>query len=129
MIKKVVLINILVLLFTSPLTEGANWLYFLENERGDKYYIDVDSIQYTSSHTVRVFRKVEPGDSSQISSLSSDIEMDCKGSRIKILEETSYLLNGKTKISRKNTTFQKVTAEDIEESLLELVCSLKKSQQ
>jgi hypothetical protein len=129
MIKKVVLINILVLLFTSPLTEGANWLYFLENERGDKYYIDVDSIQYTSSHTVRVFRKVEPGDSSQISSLSSDIEMDCKGSRIKILEETSYLPNGKTKISRKNTTFQKVTAEDIEESLLELVCSLKKSQQ
>lgn len=116
----------LALFLLSTLTEGANWLYFIENERGDKFYIEMDSIRHTPHNTVRLLKKVEPGNSSEISSLVSDIELDCKGSRIKFLNETTYFKNGKTGTNRKNGKFQKVTAEDIEESLLELVCSLKK---
>ena len=126
MIKKALLINILALFLMSTITEGANWLYFIENERGDKFYIDMESIRHTSRDTIRVLKKVEPGNSSKISSLVSDIELDCKGSRIKFLKGTIYFKDGKTGTNRKNGKFQKVTAEDIEESLLELVCSLKK---
>ncbi|GBD95923.1 hypothetical protein BMS3Abin06_00803 [bacterium BMS3Abin06] len=126
MIKKTLLISILALFLLPTLTEGANWLYFIENERGDKFYIEMDSIRHTSHDTVRLLKKVEPGNSSKISSLVSDIELDCKGSRIKFLKETTYFKDGKTRTKRKNEKFQKVTAEDIEESLLELVCSLKK---
>ena len=126
MIKKTLLISILALFLFSTLTEGVNWLYFMENERGDKFYIEMDSIRHTSHNTVRILKKVEPGNSPEISSLVSDLELDCKGSRIKSLKEITYFKNGKTKIIRGNKKFQKVTAEDIEESLLELVCSLKK---
>ncbi|HDH06043.1 MAG TPA: hypothetical protein ENH01_10105 [Nitrospirae bacterium] len=79
MIKKALLINILALFLMSTITEGANWLYFIENERGDKFYIDMESIRHTSRDTIRVLKKVEPGNSSKISSLVSDIELDCKG--------------------------------------------------
>jgi hypothetical protein len=128
MIKITVIISVIALLLGPSLTEGAEWLYFIENKAGDKYYIDMDSLKRTSSHTVRLLQKIEPAHAPQISSLVSDIEIDCSGSRIKTLQETTYYRSGKTKTSRKDEDFRKITGTDIEESLLELVCSLKKTQ-
>jgi hypothetical protein len=127
MIKKTFLLSILVLFSVSSLAEGVNWLIYFESERGSKSYIDMDSIKQTSHYTTRVLKKVEPGNPSEISSLVSEAVIDCKNNRIKYLKETAYLNNGETEIRPKNDRFQKVTAEDIDESLLELVCSLKKS--
>jgi hypothetical protein len=128
MMKKNVLISILALLLGATLSEGADWLYFIENRGGDKLYIDMESIQRTSSHRLTLKKKVEPANSADISSLISEIEMDCKDGRIKLLTNTTYFINGKIATGRGNGEFQKITDKDIDESLLELVCSLKKAE-
>ena len=123
---KALLTGVLALLFMSAAAEGANWLYFIEDDKGDKFYIDIDSIQRVSPDTVRVSRKIEHKPSSKIVSLVGDVEMDCKLNRIRILKETANYKNGKSGTVKGHSNFKKVTTADIEEALLELVCSLKK---
>ena len=128
MIRKTVLLSILSLLLISPLmTEGADWLYFIEDGKGDKFYIDMDSIRQIKPHLFSLLKKVEPGDSPDISYVVSSIVMDCEGGRLKLLKETVYLKNGKSRAGRIDREFRKITEEDIDESLMELVCSLKKA--
>ncbi len=120
--------SILSLLLISPLmTEGADWLYFIEDGKGDKFYIDMDSIRQIKPHLFSLLKKVEPADSPDISYVVSSIVMDCEGGRLKLLKETVYLKNGKSRAGRIDREFRKITEEDIDESLMELVCSLKKS--
>jgi len=110
----------------SSVSEGADWLHFVDSMQGDRCYIDVDSIERTAPDTMKVIRKVEPEHSQDIASLVSSLEMDCKGSRIKSIEETTYFKNGTTQTSRGNNQFRKINPDDLDEALLELVCSLKK---
>ncbi len=124
--KRTLLLNIAVLLLTISAAEGADWLSFLENDNGDKLFVDMDSIRRTSPDTVRLQKKVVPGGSSDIDALVSDIVMDCKRRQIKYLTETTHFKNGKTAAHAQGRGFRQITGKDIDESLLELVCSLKK---
>ena len=98
----------------------------MENNKGDNYYVDLDSIKYTSADIVRMLQKVEPKDSSRYAYMISQQEINCKEKKIRMLKVTSYDKKGKGRISQKNDKWQDVRPEDIDELLLELVCSLKK---
>ena len=125
---KQILIAIAMLIFITPsISKGADWEYFMQDDSGNSYYMDLQSIQHTSTGTVRLQRKIESKNPSVYASLVSDIEMDCKNSKLKIRKETSYSKSGKSKISRENTEWQPVNPDGIDELLLELVCSLKKA--
>ena len=126
MINKILIMSLLTLFVASAVSEGANWLHFVDSIQGDRCYIDVDSIEQTAPGTMRVIRKVEPENSQDISSLVSSLEMDCTGSRIKSIEETTYFKNGTTQKTKGENQFRKISPEDLDEALLELVCSLKK---
>lgn len=128
MINKLFLSGIFVaLLFLTAFAESADWLNYVEGKDGDMIYIDMDSIKRTSSNTIRILKKVEPAGSSGVASVLSEIEMDCKKSMIRYLKETTYLRNGESSTASKNKKFRKVTIEDDDEALMELVCSLERS--
>lgn len=123
---KTCLYVIAALFFLTVHAESADWLNYVEGKDGDMVYVDMESIRSTSSGTITVTKKVEPA-SKSISSITSKIEMDCRNYKIRYLEETTRLKSGKSKTAAKNEEFRKVTIEDEDESLMELICSLKKS--
>jgi hypothetical protein len=124
---KTFVLGIIALLFLAVPAESADWLNYVEGKGGDMVYVDMDSIKSTSANTIRVLKKVEYDGSSGIASVLSEIEMDCKNSMMRYLKETTYFKDGKSRSALKDEGFRKVTIEDDDESLLELVCSLKKS--
>lgn len=125
-IKGTLFLAFLMLFGLSSVSEGTNWEYFMQNDKGDNYYIDLDSIKYSSSDIVRILKKIEPENSSAYSAMISEIEMDCKDKKIRLLKETLYSKTGEAQTVQKNEKWQSVNTEDIDELLLELVCSLKK---
>ena len=122
-----VMFMMLMMIMAATCAEAANWLNFLENDKGDRFYIDMDTIRHTSESIMKVTRKVEPADGAKITAVVSDIEMDCGGSSIKALNQTTYYIDGSSISTEKNGSFKIVTNSDIDETLLELVCSLRKS--
>ena len=128
MINKTFLLLIFTaVLFISVPSESADWLNYVEGKSGEIVSVDMDSIKPTSANTIMVVKKVEPAGSSDLISVTSEIEMDCKGSMIRYLKEVTRFKKGKAKSISMNEVFRKVTIEDEDESLMELVCSLKKS--
>jgi hypothetical protein len=128
LIKKIVFMNICaVLLIYAIIAEGADWLNLIQNEKGENQYIDIDSIEKASDHTFRVVRKTEFNDPSSPDYIVSHLELDCEKNRVKLLEETSYDKNGAAKTTKGNGQYKDVGPDDIDESLMELVCSLKKT--
>jgi len=126
--KNILIMTTMLMLFLLPsISQGADWEYFMQDDSGDSYYMDLQSIKHTSKGTVRLQRKIEPKNSSPYASLVSQIEMDCKKNKLKVRKETSYSKSGKSKVTQKNSDWQKVNPEGIDELLLELVCSLKKA--
>jgi len=113
----------------SGVSEGTNWMYLIENGKGDKCYIDIDSIKRTSPGMMQVVRKIESDKSQKVSSLVSYLEVDCEGSRIKSIKETTNFNDGEVTTVQGKNEFQPVESDDIEESLVEFVCSLKKTGQ
>lgn len=126
MIRKLILINIFVIFFVSA-AKGENWLFFIQGEKGDNRYIDLDSISKMSADTFRVTRKIEFDDSPGVASLVSNLKIDCKDRRIRLLNETIYFKKGTAHTKEGDGQFKDVNPEDMEELLLELVCSLKKN--
>jgi len=124
--KRILLITACFLFLGSAVSGSSDWLHFIDTEKGEKCYIDLDSINRVSDDIVEVIRKIEPQHASDVSSLVSHLEMDCTGKRFRVVKETTYYKNGKTGTSAGSSTFRKVSASDFEESLMELVCSLKK---
>lgn len=124
--KRIVLTLICIMLLGSLASGASDWLYFIDNEKGEKWYIDLDSIKHIAPDTIIVMSKVEPRNSSDISSLVSHLEMDCGGYRLKVLKEITHYKNGKTGTAAGDSAYRKISAADFEESLMELVCSLKK---
>ena len=124
---KTFVLGIIALLFLAVPAESADWLNYVEGKGGDMVYVDMESIKSTSANTIRVLKKVEHAGSSGMDSVLSEIEMDCKNSMMRYLKETTYFKDGKSRGASKDEKFRKVTIEDDDESLLELVCSLKKS--
>ena len=62
------------LVFISSSAYCTDWLYFIENGAGDKHYIDMDSLKRSPESIVSVKRKIESGDSSNLSYVISDID-------------------------------------------------------
>ncbi|GBE04047.1 hypothetical protein BMS3Abin09_00971 [bacterium BMS3Abin09] len=124
---KFLLIGIIAVLFFSVSAESADWLNYVEGKDGALFYVDMESIKPTSENTISISKKVEPAGSSDIASVLSEVEMDCNNSMIHYLKETTRFKDGKSQSSWKNEKFRKVTVEDNDEALLELICSLKKS--
>lgn len=119
-------IVIALLLFSVP-AESADWLNYVEGKGGDMVYVDMESLKPTSVNTIKVVKKVEPAGTTAIASVTSEIEIDCVNSMIRYIKETTRFKGGRSKSSAKNEAFRKVTIEDDDESLMELICSLKKS--
>lgn len=115
------------LLFLTGRAESADWLNYVEGKGGEMVYVDMESIRSTSENTIKVLKKIEPAEGSAIVSILSEIEIDCKNSMIRYLKETTNFKNGKSRSVLKSEWFQNVTIEDDDESLMELVCSLKRS--
>ncbi len=79
MINKLFLSGIFIaLLFFSVPSQSADWLHYVESNKGDTVYIDMESIKRTFSNTIRISKKIEPADSSKITLVVSKIEMNCK---------------------------------------------------
>jgi len=128
MINKAFLSGILIaLIFLNAPAESADWLNYVEGKGGDMVYVDMESIKSTFWNRIKVLKKVEPAGSSAIASVLSEIEIDCKNSMIRYIKETTYFKGGSSRSVSKNEEFRKVTIEDDDEPLMELVCSLKKS--
>ena len=126
MIKRILLISACFLFMGSIVSGASDWLHFIDNEKGEKCYIDLDSIKRLSADTMKVRSKIEPKSSSNVSSMISHLEMDCSGYRLRVLKEITHYKSGKTGTAAGNNTFRKVSPADFEESMMELVCSLKK---
>jgi len=129
MIKRILLITACFLLLGSVASGASDWLHYIDTEKGEKCYIDLDSIKRVSADVVEVSRKIESKNSSAVSSLISHLEMDCSSNRLRVLKEITHYKNGKTGTAAGDSTFRHVSPEDFEESLMELVCSLKKRMQ
>jgi len=117
--------TIILLLITSS-AYCTNWLYFIESSKGDKHYIDMDSLKRSSENIVSVKRKIESGDSSDPAYVISDMELDCAKVRIRTLSEKSYGPDGSTTSVESKSEWKDLNPEGIDESLYELACSLKK---
>ena len=120
------LITACFLFLGSAVSGASDWLHFIDTEKGEKCYIDLESIKRVSADIVEVSRKIEPQHSSDVASLVSHLEMDCSRNRFRVLQEITHYKNGKTGTTAGSSTFRKVSSADFEESLMELVCSLKK---
>ena len=129
MIKRILLVAACFLLLGSIVSGASDWLHYIDNEKGEKCYIDLDSIKRSSSDTLKVRSKVEPKSSSNVSSMISHLEMDCSGYRLRVLKEITHYKSGKTGTAPGKKAFRKVSPSDFEESLMELVCSLQKRTQ
>lgn len=116
-----------ILFLVVSVATGAEWMYFMENSKGDNYYVDLDSIEPSSPDTFRLQKKTEPADQSKYVSLVSEAELDCKGGKIRVLKETSYDKKGKVTEDEKNSAWQNAGDDNINELLMEFICSLKKS--
>jgi hypothetical protein len=127
MINKIVFISALIFILFPPLSEGADWLHFIQNKGGENRYIDIETIKQTSPHTFEAVQKVEPHNSPDTAYILSRLEVDCSGRRIRVLEETVYTAQGEARKTGGHGEFKEVRANDVEESLLELLCSLKKT--
>jgi len=114
------------LVFIASSAYCTDWLYFIESGAGDKHYIDMDSLKRSPESIVSVKRKIESGDSSKLAYVISDIEMDCEKEKIRKLSEKAYGPDGMTKSVKNISDWQAINPEDIDESLYELACSLKK---
>lgn len=125
--KTSLIITALILLLLPAISSGTDWEYFIQDNKGDSHYIDLDSIEHTSSGTARILKKVEATGHSQYTSLVSNIEMDCRNRKIRTLKETALTKDGKSRRTRKDRKWQDVHSDDINELLFELVCSLRKS--
>lgn len=99
----------------------------MRDNKGDSYFIDLESIRQTSSGTTRLLRKVEPGDTSKYSSIVSEMEIDCKENRTRVLKETRLSDKGVSSSVIRDDKWQNVRPEDMNELLLEIVCSLRKT--
>jgi len=106
--------------------EGISWEYFMQNSRGDNYYVDFDTIQHSSSDTFRISKKVVPEQPANYSSLVSSIELDCKEKGIRVLQETVTYNSGDIETFDRNEKWHSVHTEDEDDLLLEFICSLKK---
>ena len=126
--KQLLIFSALILCLAPSISEGINWEHYMQNSAGDNYYVDLDSIKHTSSDTIRLLKKVEPKDSSKHTRSVSNIEMDCKEKRTKLLQKTTYNNTNITAATNENEKWRHVTADDIDELLFELICSLKKPQ-
>ena len=126
-IKKCLFGILIALLLLTVHAEAADWLNYVEGKGGALLYVDMESLRTTSAGTIRILKKVEPSGSSGIGSILSEIEMDCRNSMIRYLKETTKFSDGTSDSVSKNEEFRKVTLEDDDESLMELVCSLKRS--
>ncbi len=115
------------MLFTPLISEGVDWEYLLQDNRGDSHYIDLESIKQTASGTTQITRKIEPKETSSHTSLVTKIEINCKENKIRTLQETAFIKNGKNRTNEEIGKWKNVNSEDLDEFLLELVCSLKKS--
>lgn len=107
-------------------SEGADWLFFIQNSEGDKYYVDTESITHVSDDVIRVSRKVEMKDTTAISAVVSDMEIDCREAKIRSLRETTHYKGGKTVEREADGLFTPAASDDIADLLTELVCSLKR---
>lgn len=126
-LRMVLFCTALALLLMAVPAQSVDWLNYVEGRGGDMFYVDMDSIKSTPENTIRIMKKVEFAGSLKIASVMSEIEMDCKNSMIRYLKDTTYFKDGKSWSVSKNEKFRKVTIEDDDESLMELICSLKKS--
>lgn len=126
MIKNILFITVCFMLLWPIVSSASDWLYFIDNEKGEKCYIDLESIKHTSPGTLVVASKVEPKSPSDISSRIRHLEMDCSRSRLKVIKEITHFKNGKTGTAAGDKTYRNINSADFEESLMELVCSLKK---
>lgn len=127
MIKKTAFVTLFAVLLLSAVTEGADWLHLIQNERGESQYIDIESIEKVADKTFHVTRMTEFNDPSAPHDIVSHLELDCGKYRIKLLEETSHDKNGDAKTTKGNGQYTNISPDDIDESLMELVCSLKKA--
>ena len=126
MIKKNLFITACFMLLWPIVSGASDWLYFIDNEKGEKCYIDLESIKHTSPGTLVVASKVEPQSPSDISSRISHLEMDCSSNRLRVVKKITHFKNGKTGTAAGDKTYRNINSADFEESLMELVCSLKK---
>ena len=129
MINKLFLSGIFIIVLSFAVSvESADWLNYVEGKGGDMVYVDMESLKPTSANTIMIVKKVEPAGTTAIASVVSEIEIDCVNSMIRYIKETTRFKGGRSKSSSSNETFRKVTIEDDDESLMELVCSLKKTE-
>lgn len=124
--KMTVLFILLGLLGLSAISEGADWVYFIQNINGDKYYIDVESIQRVTPEIVRVSRKIEPA-ASEYSHTVSSMELDCSNRKVRLIQTVSYMKNGEVRTTADEGKWLEIRSDDMEDTLLELACSLKRS--
>jgi hypothetical protein len=106
--------------------EGTRWEYFMQNSRGDNYYVDLDTIEQSSPDTFRISKKLVPKQPSKYSSLVSSIDLNCQEKGIRLLQETVTYENGEVRTFVRNEKWHSVHSDDTDELLLEFICSLKK---
>ena len=121
------IITALIVILAPAASKGADWEYFMQDNKGDSHYIDLESIKQSPSGTAKIVRKVEHGSSSEYASRVSEIEMDCMTNKIRIIKETAFSKSGKSSAVKNDGKWRNVAPEDLDELLLELVCSLKKT--
>ena len=128
MINKILMFCTIALMSISLASSGhcTDWLYFIESGKGEKYYIDLDSMKRSPENIVSITRKIEYIDSSNHTYLISTIEMDCEKVMMRILSENAYGQEGLAVSSKSPGDWQAVNPEGIDESLYELACSLQK---
>jgi len=129
MSKKIISFSVitLIMVFISSSGYCTDWLYFIESGAGDKHYIDLDSLKRSPESIVSFKRKIESGNSSKLSYVINDIDMDCKKEKIRMLSEKAFGPEGLTKTTKITSDWHAINPDGIDESLYELTCSLKKN--
>ncbi len=126
---RILFILITLSLFSPVVTaNAADWLNLIQNENGDNHFIDMASITMTPGGNVSVREKVTPGTPSAAEYFISTLEVNCKQSSIRNIIKTIHYKKGKIETVQGTQGFKKIKDDEIGGSMLELICSLKKSQ-
>jgi hypothetical protein len=115
------------MLLFPPLLYAATWLHLVEGSGGENIYLDLDSVRQTAPGIIEVQRKIEQDSTSDILTRLSDIEVNCEKKGIRLLGEIVYDKTGAHRSVQVDSTFHAVAPDDMNETLLEFVCSLKKT--
>ncbi len=114
------MIFVIAIISCSVSAHGARWELYFQNQLGNRFYIDAESVHRTPEGTILVWRKItSPDDAKKEITMEILYEIDCSRRRLRTLQGTVY--GDGIKIMEK-TDWEYFTPDDLSNALFKAIC-------